>query len=65
MIAKEFQMTTYILIVMCAVIIIMLGALLMRPSTLFGQKIIMFSHQPALLVTLVLVILYPHQQVVR
>ena len=33
MIAKEFQMTTYILIAMCAVIIIMLGALLMRPAT--------------------------------
>lgn len=32
MIAKEIQMTTYILIVMCAVIIIMLGALLMRPT---------------------------------
>ena len=33
MIAKEFQMTTYILIAMCAVIIILLVALLMRPTT--------------------------------
>ena len=32
MIAKEIQMTTYILIVMCAIIIVMLGALLMRPA---------------------------------
>jgi MFS-type transporter involved in bile tolerance (Atg22 family) len=32
MIAKEFQMTTYILIGMCALIIVMLGALLMRPA---------------------------------
>jgi DNA recombination protein RmuC len=33
MIAKEFQMTTYILIAMCAVIIILLVVLLMRPTT--------------------------------
>ena len=33
MIAKELEMTTYILIAMCAVIIIMLAALLMRPAT--------------------------------
>ena len=32
MIAKEFQMTTYILIGMCAVIIVMLIALLIRPG---------------------------------
>lgn len=32
MIAKEIQMTTYILIVMSALIIIMLGVLLMRPN---------------------------------